>query len=138
MLPGTTVARGEHRMSEEAGRPCARRFPPMRVVVIGAGHVGLPSAAALAHVGHEVVGLDDDAGRVAALADRRLPFFEAGLQEPLDAGSAPGRLRFSPDASQAPPRPDRAVIRVGTPRPPTRGPPLLAGARAAGTGGRGA
>src|SRR2546427_3510466 len=136
MLPGPTVARGEHRMSEEAGRPCAGRFPPMGVVVIGAGHVGLPSAAALAHVGHERVGLDDDAGRVAALADRRLPFFEAGLQELVDAGSASGRLRFSRDASEALPGADVAFICVGTPGRPTGDPNLLAVERAAETIGR--
>src|SRR5438874_7511893 len=45
-----------------------RRRGPVRVVVVGQGYVGLPLAMRAVEVGHDVVGLDVDARRVARLA----------------------------------------------------------------------
>ena len=69
----------------------------MRVTVIGAGHVGLVTAACLAHVGHDVVVDDDDVSKLDLIREGRSWFFEPGLEELLGevvrAGPAPDRRR---------------------------------------------
>jgi UDPglucose 6-dehydrogenase len=62
--------------------------------VIGAGYVGLPSAATLAHFGHRVVLAERDAGRLAALRSGRMPIVEAGLDDLVAGAIAAGNLRF--------------------------------------------
>lgn len=47
-----------------------------RVAVIGTGYVGLTTALSLAYVGHEVVGVDLDEGKVAGLKRGEPPFYE--------------------------------------------------------------
>ncbi len=73
----------------------------MRLSVIGCGYLGAVHAACMATVGHEVVGIDSDAGKVAALAQGQAPFFEPGLPELLTEALATGRLRFTSDMAQA-------------------------------------
>jgi UDPglucose 6-dehydrogenase len=53
----------------------------------------------MAHLGHDVVGVERDAGRVAQLSRGEAPFFEPGLEALLAAGIASGRLRFATDLS---------------------------------------
>ena len=52
----------------------------LRVVVVGTGHVGLITAASLAAIGHDVVGLDDDEEKIGGLRQGICPFYEPGLQ----------------------------------------------------------
>lgn len=73
----------------------------MRLSVIGCGYLGAVHAAAMASIGHEVVGVDVDERKVALLASGRAPFFEPGLTEILEAGIASGRLTFSGDVAAA-------------------------------------
>ncbi|ROS21749.1 UDP-glucose/GDP-mannose dehydrogenase family protein [Cellulomonas sp. PhB150] len=73
----------------------------MRISVIGCGYLGAVHAAAMAQLGHEVVGVDVDAAKVDALRAARAPFFEPGLPELLAETSATGRLSFSTDMSAA-------------------------------------
>lgn len=88
----------------------------MRVVVIGVGHVGLVTAASLAHLGHNVVGLDDDDARIVGLQRGETPFFEPGLKELLKEVSGPGgRLQFEADPSKGIPGAEVALVCVGTP-----------------------
>jgi UDPglucose 6-dehydrogenase len=96
----------------------------MDITVIGVGHVGLVSAAALASWGHRVVGYDDDDAKVTTLASGRSWFYEPGLQELLDEQIAAGRLRFTGDPADA--LADAAVVFacVGTPPLPDGGPNL--------------
>lgn len=75
--------------------------PSERVAVVGAGHVGLPTAAVLAHVGHRVVCAEHDAARFAALESGRLPIVEQGLAELVREGTSSGRLRFVRSAMEA-------------------------------------
>ena len=72
----------------------------MRISVIGCGYLGAVHAAAMAALGHEVVGVDVDAAKIAALSDGRAPFYEPGLPELLAETSATGRLRFTTDLSE--------------------------------------
>ncbi|MGP9501741.1 UDP-glucose dehydrogenase family protein [Specibacter sp. AOP5-B1-6] len=69
----------------------------MKISVIGAGYLGTVHAATLAHMGHEVIGLDTDATRIAQLAAGTAPFHEPGLAEMLQEGHNGGRLTFTTD-----------------------------------------
>ncbi|MEN5074440.1 UDP-glucose/GDP-mannose dehydrogenase family protein [Isoptericola cucumis] len=71
----------------------------MKVSVIGLGYLGAVHAASMASLGHDVVGVDVDAGRVVALAAGKAPFFEPGLDDLLARVEATGRLTVSTDMS---------------------------------------
>lgn len=73
----------------------------MRLSVIGCGYLGAVHAAAMASIGHEVVGIDVDQRKIDALSKGEAPFFEPGLPEILAEGVASGRLRFTTDMAQA-------------------------------------
>ncbi|WP_265522578.1 UDP-glucose dehydrogenase family protein [Oerskovia flava] len=69
----------------------------MRISVIGCGYLGAVHASAMAALGHDVVGVDVDPVKVAALQRGDTPFFEPGLPELLTEAGATGRLRFTTD-----------------------------------------
>jgi UDPglucose 6-dehydrogenase len=69
----------------------------LRISVIGCGYLGAVHSAALASMGHEVVGVDIDGERIAALSQGVAPFFEPRLEELLREGLDAGRLRFTTD-----------------------------------------
>jgi UDPglucose 6-dehydrogenase len=66
-----------------------------RVTVIGTGYLGATHAACMAELGYEVLGMDVDAGKVAALSEGRITFYEPGLAELLSKHVAAGRLNFT-------------------------------------------
>ena len=66
-----------------------------RITVIGTGYLGAVHAASMASLGYEVLGMDVNAEKIAALAAGRTPFFEPGLDELLAEQVASGRLRFT-------------------------------------------
>lgn len=72
-----------------------------RVAVIGAGYVGLPTAATLAHFGHTVVLAERDRARLAALRSGRMPIVEVGLDDLVAKSVASGRLSFADSAADA-------------------------------------
>src|SRR4051794_5586080 len=83
--------------------------------MIGAGYVGLVSGACFADFGHQVVCVDTDEDKIAALARGIIPIFEPGLSELVTANVQAGRLAFE-RALQEPVRDAEAVfIAVGTP-----------------------
>lgn len=87
----------------------------MKISVIGCGYLGAVHAAAMASLGHDVVGIDVDPERVETLSQGRAPFFEPGLQDLLDAERDRGRLTFTTDLAAA----RGAVVHfvaVGTPQ----------------------
>jgi UDPglucose 6-dehydrogenase len=73
----------------------------MRLSVIGCGYLGAVHAAAMASIGHEVVGIDVDARKIESLSRGEAPFFEPGLQEILTAGIESGNLTFTTDMAAA-------------------------------------
>ena len=87
----------------------------MRVSVIGCGYLGAVHAAAMADLGHEVIAVDVDAEKVAALSTGTPPFFEPGLPEILSSSLASGRLRFTTDISEVAGC-ELHFIAVGTPQ----------------------
>ncbi|TQS40528.1 UDP-glucose dehydrogenase family protein [Cryptosporangium phraense] len=90
----------------------------MRLTVIGTGYLGAVHAACLAEIGHEVLGVDVDAARIAALSEGRAPFFEPGFPEVLTRNLASGRLRFSTSSAEAAAFGDVHFLCVGTPQQP--------------------
>jgi UDPglucose 6-dehydrogenase len=87
----------------------------VRLSIIGCGHVGLTTAACLAHVGHDVLGVDDDLEKVASISRGDVPFHEPGLLELVREGLAAGRLRFSADSAEAARFGQVVFVCVGTP-----------------------
>ena len=87
----------------------------MKVTVLGLGYVGTVTAACLAARGHEVIGVDPDGGKVAALRAARPPVVEPGLDELVAEAVASGRLRAETDAPAAIRGADITLVCVGTP-----------------------
>jgi UDPglucose 6-dehydrogenase len=87
----------------------------VKLGVIGTGHVGLPTAGALARFGHDVTATDADHDKVEALRGGDLPFFEPGLAEVVGQGVADGRLQFTVDPGPAIEGARVVFICVGTP-----------------------
>jgi UDPglucose 6-dehydrogenase len=73
----------------------------VNIGVLGLWHLGSVTAAGLAALGHEVVGLDFDERRVADLRRGAAPVFEPGLDELIKQGLSSGKLRFSSAVSEA-------------------------------------
>ena len=69
----------------------------MKITIVGTGYVGLVSGTCFADLGNDVLCVDLDAEKVAALMDGRCPIYEPGLEPLLRQNIAAGRLRFSTD-----------------------------------------
>ena len=89
--------------------------PVSTISVIGTGYLGATHAACMADLGFDVVGVDSDPAKVAALAAGELPFFEPDLQPMVAKHVEHGRLRFTPDIADAAAA-DVHFLCVGTPQ----------------------
>jgi UDPglucose 6-dehydrogenase len=97
-----SVFSGVFPAADAAGiHPLPHTRSPVRLSVIGCGYLGAVHAAAMASIGHEVVGIDVDQRKIDTLSQGKAPFFEPGLQEILTDGIASGRLRFTTDLAEA-------------------------------------
>lgn len=103
----------------------------MKLCVIGAGYVGLVTAACFADRGHRVIGIDTVDEKVRRLNGGSVPIFEPGLEELTRRGLAEGRLTFSTDTASAVRDSEIVFITVGTPPKEDGGADLSAVARAA-------
>ncbi|GAA1077340.1 UDP-glucose dehydrogenase family protein [Nocardiopsis metallicus] len=88
----------------------------MRVSVIGTGYLGATTAACLAEMGYEVMGLDVDEAKIDLLRSGKVPFYEPGLAELLTENLRTGRLHFTTDFAQVAAFADLHLICVGTPQ----------------------
>src|ERR1700741_5137594 len=88
----------------------------MRCTVFGTGYLGATHAAGMAELGHNVVGVDIDAGKGAKLAGGDIPFYEPGLRKMLTDNLAAGRLQFTTDYEMAAGFADVHFLGVGTPQ----------------------
>lgn len=88
----------------------------MRCTVFGTGYLGATHAAGMAELGHEVLGVDIDPGKVAKLAAGDLPFYEPGLPKMLSDNLTAGRVRFTTDYDEAAEFADVHFLAVGTPQ----------------------
>lgn len=89
----------------------------MKISVVGCGYLGAVHAAAMAKLGHDVVGVDVDAAKIAKLTAGTAPFFEPGLDDLLREGVDSGRLRFTTEVAEAAGA-DVHFVAVGTPQLP--------------------
>ena len=87
----------------------------MRITMIGSGYVGLVSGACFADFGHEVICVDKDEGKIAALKAGRMPIYEPGLDTLVASNVAAGRLTFTTDLASSVAGADAIFIAVGTP-----------------------
>ena len=87
----------------------------MQVTVVGLGYVGLVTAACLARLGQDVIGLESDESKLAVLDAGQIPYFEPGLDAEVQTQLAGRRLRFTKDPATALAGPDAVLICVGTP-----------------------
>ena len=87
----------------------------MRIAMIGTGYVGLVSGACFSEFGHDVVCVDKDSEKIAALRAGRIPIYEPGLDDVVAVNVQAGRLSFSASTAEAVRGADAVFIAVGTP-----------------------
>jgi UDPglucose 6-dehydrogenase len=88
----------------------------MRIAVIGTGYLGTTHAACMAQIGHHVLGVDIDPGKVAKLQSGEVPFFEPGIDNLVRDNLASGRIRFTDSYAEAADFADVVFLTVGTPQ----------------------
>ena len=86
-----------------------------KIAVIGAGYVGLTTAACLADLGNEVTVVDINEQKIEQLRARQVPFYEPGIGELVDRNASAGRLRYTTSYRDAVPGAEFAIIAVSTP-----------------------
>ncbi len=90
----------------------------MRVCVIGTGYVGLVTGACLAYMGHDVVCVDNNEGKVNLLKAGQSPIYEPGLPEVIAEAIQKEKIRFTTDLGSSIAYGDIIFIAVGTPSLP--------------------
>ena len=88
------------------------------IAVVGAGYVGLTTAACFAHLGHRVVCADIDVDRVESLSRGEVPIVEQGLDAVVREGLDSGRLSFVVGAPEAARQGEFVYLAVPTPQGP--------------------
>jgi GDP-mannose 6-dehydrogenase len=87
----------------------------MKISVFGIGYVGAVSSGCLAELGHDVVGVDVSAEKVAMLAAGQSPIVEAEIGELIAGNAARGRLTATTDVMAAIADTALSFVAVGTP-----------------------
>ncbi len=87
----------------------------MKLCVVGTGYVGLVAGTCFAESGNDVICVDIDEAKVAALRRGEVPIYEPGLEELIRRNVAQQRLVFQTDLADAVRRAQLCFIAVGTP-----------------------
>ena len=87
----------------------------MKIGMIGAGYVGLVSAACFAEFGWSVDCVDQDQERVEQLKNGIIPIYEPGLDDLVERNLEDGRLQFTTEIDRAVAESDVIFLAVGTP-----------------------
>jgi UDPglucose 6-dehydrogenase len=87
----------------------------MRVCTIGTGYVGLVTGVCLAHIGHDVICVDNNSAKVALMQSGESPIYEPGLADLMKSAMNAGRLRFTTDLAAGVEHGEILFIAVGTP-----------------------
>ena len=98
-----------------APAPSASAPRPFRVSLVGAGYVGLVTAACFAELGHDVTAIEVDATRLARMRAGVLPVYEPGLDDLVNQHTASGRLLVTDGYDAVS---DADVVFVAVPTPP--------------------
>ncbi len=96
----------------------------MNICMVGTGYVGLVTGACLADFGMNVVCVDKDEAKVAALQRGEIPIYEPGLEEIVGKNERAGRLRYTTDLKSGIEDSLAIFIAVGTPPKPDGSPDL--------------
>jgi UDPglucose 6-dehydrogenase len=91
----------------------------MRVCVIGTGYVGLVTGVCLAHIGHQVICVDNNEEKVKLMKSGQSPIYEPGLSELMQSATESGRLEFTSDLGLGVKHGEILFVAVGTPPLPT-------------------
>jgi len=91
----------------------------MRVCVIGTGYVGLVTGVCLAHIGHQVICVDNNEEKVKLMKSGQSPIYEPGLSELMQSATEAGRLEFTADLGLGVKHGEILFVAVGTPPLPT-------------------
>jgi UDPglucose 6-dehydrogenase len=91
----------------------------MRVCVIGTGYVGLVTGACLAHIGHDVICVDNNEEKVKLMRSGQSPIFEPGLSDIMQTAIETGHIQFTTDLAAGVAHGQVLFIAVGTPALPT-------------------
>ncbi len=87
----------------------------MKISIFGTGYVGLVTGACLADVGHKVLCMDLDQGKIQRLQQGQIPIWEPGLEAVVARNIAEGRLTFTTNTAEAVAHAELQFIAVGTP-----------------------
>ncbi|HEV2319148.1 MAG TPA: UDP-glucose/GDP-mannose dehydrogenase family protein [Verrucomicrobiae bacterium] len=90
----------------------------MKLTIIGTGYVGLVTGTCFAEVGHQVICVDNDAGKVKLLQGGGIPIYEPKLQDLVQKNVAEGRLSFTNNTAEGVEKSDVIFIAVPTPPQP--------------------
>jgi len=88
---------------------------PMRVCVIGTGYVGLVTGVCLAHIGHQVICVDNNEEKIKLMKNGQSPIFEPGLSELMQEVIQANQIEFTEDLRVGVEHGDVLLIAVGTP-----------------------
>src|SRR5262249_57074370 len=116
--PAPVSSRGGGQLERRSGSTGVSWHNPTlvnRIAVMGAGYVGLTTAACLADLGNQVCVVDIDHEKIRGLRRYRLHFYEPGLQELVERNARAERLRFTTSYAEAVPGAEFAFIAVATP-----------------------
>lgn len=91
----------------------------MRVCVIGTGYVGLVTGVCLAHIGHQVICVDNNEAKVKLMQSGQSPIFEPGLSEMMQDAIQSKNIEFTTDLEAGVTHGEVLFIAVGTPPLPT-------------------
>ncbi|MFD0987452.1 UDP-glucose dehydrogenase family protein [Methyloligella solikamskensis] len=87
----------------------------MKICMLGAGYVGLVSAACFADFGWDVVCVDKNPDRVNDLNEGRMPIYEPGLDDLIERNVKAGRVRFTTELAEPVKQSELVLLAVGTP-----------------------
>ena len=87
----------------------------MKISVVGTGYVGLVVGACFAENGNTVICVDNDAAKIRALEQDRIPIYEPGLEELVRRNRREERLAFTTSLTQAAAASQIVFIAVDTP-----------------------
>jgi UDPglucose 6-dehydrogenase len=96
----------------------------MNVAVVGAGYVGLVTAACLADLGNRIIGVENNPVRLSMLCGGQMPIYEEGLAPLVERNVNAGRLSFTDDLQRAVRESEVIFLCVGTPPGPGGQPDL--------------
>jgi UDPglucose 6-dehydrogenase len=87
----------------------------VNITIVGSGYVGLVAAGCFAELGHQVICVDNDEAKIAALRQGKVPIHEDMLPELL-ARHTPHNLQFTTDLKTACQHAEAIFVAVGTPQ----------------------